>query len=306
MQPLSRERGLARSDAEPRPGTAARPAAARAPGSVHLWEIETGDGPVLATALHAGHGVRAEAARRLALGEDVRLREEDPSTERFTRLSPGGPGGPGAATRVVVRVSRFEVDLNRARNEAVYASPEAAWGLDVWGDDGPPPELLEAAPRRHDAFYDGMRRLLRALAERWGRVLVLDLHSYNHRRGGPAAPPEDPFAAPEINVGTGWIDRRRWAPVVERFLSELATRPFLGRRLDVRENVKFRGGFFPRWVAETFPETVCPLAVEVKKIYMDEWTGETYLGVVEGVRRALVGSLPGTLEALRREIRRGI
>lgn len=294
MQPWSRERGLA--EAEAGPGTA------RPPGSVHLWEIEAGHGPVVATALHAGHRVRPAAFPRLALGEDVRLREEDPSTERFTELSPGGPSGPGAATRVVVRVSRFEVDLNRAREEAVYATPEAAWGLDVWGEEGPPPELLDAALRQHDAFYAGLRRLLRAMVARWGRVLVLDLHSYNHRRGGPAAPPEDPFTAPEVNVGTGWIDRRRWAPVVERFLAELAARPFLGRRLDVRENVKFRGGFFPRWVAETFPETVCPLAVEVKKTYMDEWTGETWPAVVEGVRRALEGALPGTLEALRQDI----
>jgi N-formylglutamate amidohydrolase len=296
MQPLWYERGPLRAEA----GLRVLGAAARPVGSVHLWEIETGDGPVLATALHAGHRVRPETARRQALSEDVRLREEDPSTERFTALFPEGPSGPGT-TRVVVRVSRFEVDLNRPREEAVYAGPESAWGLDVWGDGAPPPELVESALRQHDAFYAGMRRLLRAMTERWGRVLVLDLHSYNHRRGGPAAPPEDPFTAPEINVGTGWIDRRRWAPVVEAFLAELAARPFLGRRLDVRENVKFRGGFFPRWVAETFPETACPLAVEVKKTYMDEWTGETWLAVVEGVRRALEGALPRTLQELRRE-----
>lgn len=288
MQPLSNELGLTRVGAGVRP----LPAAFRRTGSVHLWEVETGDGPVVATALHAGHRVRPEAARGLALGEDVRLREEDPSTERFTEIYPGG-------TRVVVRVSRFEVDLNRPRDGAIYAGPQSAWGLDVWGDAGPPAEVVAAALREHDAFYAGMRRLLGALEERWGPLLVLDLHSYNHRRSGPAAPPDDPFTAPEINVGTGWIDRRRWAPVVERFLAELAARSFLGRRLDVRENVRFRGGWFPRWVAETFPESACPLAIEIKKTYMDEWTGETYLAVVEAIRRALAGALPGVVKTLR-------
>jgi hypothetical protein len=44
--------------------------------------------------------------------------------------------------------------------------------------------------------------------------------------------------------------------------------------LDVRENVKFFGGQFPRWIHDNFPETVCALAIEVKKFFMNEWTGE--------------------------------
>jgi len=255
------------------------------------WEIEPGEGPVVAVALHAGHEVSPEVARRLALPDDVRLREEDPGTELFTELG---------TTRVVVRRSRFQVDLNRPREDAVYRTPEVAWGLDVWRDGGPPEPVVTRALEEYDAFYDEMEELLAAHTERFGRVAVYDLHSYNHRRAGPEAPPEDPAGAPEINVGTGALDRERWAPVVERFIAELSCCDFYDHRLDVRENVRFRGGHFPHWVARTFPRSVCPLAIEVKKTYLDEWTGELHPRVAEAIRSALAATVPGVTEVLRR------
>ena len=255
------------------------------------WEIERGEGPVLAVALHAGHEVTPEVAERLAIPEDQRLREEDPGTGRFTELG---------VTRVVVRRSRFQLDLNRPREGAVYRTPEAAWGIEVWRDGGPPEELVERSLVEYDAFYDEMEELLAGLTERWGRVAVYDLHSYNHRRSGPEAPPDDPERMPEINVGTGKIDRGRWAPVVERFIAELACCQFYDRRLEVRENVRFLGGHFPAWVARTFPRRACPLAIEVKKIYMDEWTGEIDPEVVEEIREGLKATVPGVAEVLRR------
>lgn len=254
------------------------------------WDVDPGGrAPVLATAIHAGHAVRPEVADRLALPEDVRRREEDPGTELFTDFG---------VARVIVRRSRFEVDLNRPREGAVYAGPDAAWGLDVWKDGGPPPRVVELALDLYDGFYADLEELLSGMAERWGRFAVYDVHSYNHRRGGPTAPPDDPAGAPEINVGTGGLDRRRWAPVVERFMHDLAAYPFLDRRLDVRENVRFEGGHFSRWVARRFPEHACPLAIEVKKIYMDEWTGEIRTWVAEEIRHALASTLPGLVHAL--------
>jgi N-formylglutamate deformylase len=79
---------------------------------------------------------------------------------------------------------------------------------------------------------------------------------------------------PEINLGTGTMDRRRWAPVVDRWLEVMRKSDFLGRHLDVRENVKFFGGQLPRWINDNFPDSVCALAIEVKKFFMNEWTGE--------------------------------
>lgn len=50
--------------------------------------------------------------------------------------------------------------------------------------------------------------------------------------------------------------------------------PGSGRLYDVRENVKFRGGYLARWVNGTWPYRACCLALEFRKSFMDEWTGQ--------------------------------
>jgi hypothetical protein len=101
-----------------------------------------------------------------------------------------------------------------------------------------------------------------------------------------------------VNIGTGTMDRALWAPLVERFIADLRAFDFMGRHLDVRENVKFRGGYFPRWTHETFPATGCAIAIEFKKFFMDEWTGEPDHAQVEAIRLALQSTVPGVLEEL--------
>jgi N-formylglutamate deformylase len=246
------------------------------------------ESPLIATAIHAGHAVRPEVAERLALDEDARLREEDPFTDRWTAVAP---------LRVIGTVSRFEVDLNRPREGAVYITPEQAWGLEVWTDPLPDP-VVEGSLRRYDAFYADMRRLLDEAERRFGRFVVFDLHSYNHRRDGPGASPADPAGNPEVNVGTGSMDRAQWAPVVDRFVAEMRAFDYPGRRLDVRENVKFRGGHFPAWIHQQYPTSGCAIAIELKKFFMDEWTGEPFATHLEAIERALAAAAAGVLEAL--------
>lgn len=218
--------------------------------------------PIVATAIHAGHDVRPEIADRLALDDGTRRREEDPFTDRLT--------GAGARS-VVVHRSRFEVDMNRPRETAVYTTPEAAWGLDVWSEP-----LTEGQVERslalHDDFYAAMAEQLDELA-RSGPFVVLDLHSYNHRRDGVGSPPAPTEENPEVNVGTGSLDRDRWGGLVDRFMDELAGQTVQGHRLDVRENVRFKGGHLSAWIHERYAGTGCALALEFKKVFMDEWTG---------------------------------
>jgi hypothetical protein len=128
--------------------------------------------------------------------------------------------------------------------------------------------------------------------------VVLDLHTYNHRRGGPAAAYDDPAANPEINLGTGTMSRPQWAPVVNRFLDDLRRFRYCNRSLDVRENVRFRGGHLPQWVHTEYPDTVCALAVEVKKFFMDEWTGTRDEREHSAIMNALRSTLPGLREEL--------
>jgi N-formylglutamate deformylase len=253
-----------------------------------VWTLIEGDGPLVATAIHDGHALRDELVALSALSEPDRLREEDPFTGGWTAV---------AENRIVVSKSRFEVDLNRPRERAVYRRPEDAWGLNLW--KAPlPREVIERSHSVYDAFYSEVARVLKKIERRHGRFVVFDLHSYNHRREGPSGPEADPKANPEVNIGTGAMPEGRWEGIVSRFMSDLSSYNFLGRRLDVRENVKFRGGNFPRWVHSTFPDTGCAIAVEFKKFFMDEWTGEPDSLQVKEIHKAIASTIPGILKEL--------
>jgi N-formylglutamate deformylase len=255
------------------------------------WQIEVGAGPLVAAANHDGHFVRPELVGLFALDDAARLREEDPFTAVWTQV---------ANTRIVGRRSRFEVDLNRPRDKAVYLTPADAWGLQVWTET-PPAEVIERSLAIYDAFYAAVEQLLQTAVDRYGRVVVFDLHSYNHRRLGPDGPPADVGTDPEVNLGTGTMpDRARWAPIIDRFIADLRAFDFLGRSLDVRENVKFRGGHFPRRIHEAFPGSVCVLSIELKKFFMDEWSGRPDPPIIEAIGRALQSTVHGVQEELQK------
>jgi N-formylglutamate amidohydrolase len=254
-------------------------------------EIIEGDGPIVATAIHNGHALREEVAALTALDDADRLREEDPYTGAWTSLAP---------TRLVALHSRFEIDLNRPRERSVYRGPEDAWGLGVWNRE-PADGVIRRSLVSYDAFYATVAQILSNLVERFGKFVVFDLHSYNHRRSGPSGRPADAAGNPEVNVGTGTMrDRADWASLIERFIADLSAADFLGRHLDVRENVRFRGGNLGRWAHETYPEAGCVLSIEFKKFFMDEWTGELDEAQHAAIGRALSETVPGVLEELRR------
>lgn len=252
------------------------------------WALTIGNGPVVAVALHDGHDVRAEVAPLFAVSEADRWREEDPFTAAWTTI---------ADTRMVATRSRFEFDLNRPREKAVYIKPADAWGLKVWHKK-PSRAILERSLAEYDAFYATVERVFTDIQRRWGRFVVFDLHTYNHRRFGADALSADPKYNPEINLGTGTMDRHRWQPVVNSFLGDMRNFDFLGRQLDVRENVNFSGGHFSHWVHQTFPDAACVLSIEVKKFFMDEWTNEVDIMQLDAIRHALQSTIPGILTAL--------
>ena len=151
--------------------------------------------PPVTAAIHAGHEPRPEVEDLLAIDESSRLREEDPFTDRTATC---------VDARVAEHRSRFEVDLNRGRDAAVYCSPEDAWSLDLWQG-----RLTESVLRRslviYDPFYEGLGRFLDRVAAS-GPFVVFDMHSYNHRRqgpDGPEAPPSGGSARAARGLGSG-------------------------------------------------------------------------------------------------------
>lgn len=253
------------------------------------WTQVRGEGPVIATAIHHGTGLRRETAALMQLPEAARVREEDPWTGDMIVAVP---------TRVVVQRSRFEVDLNRARREAVYRTPAQAWGLEVWRE--PPAEALVARSLAvHDRFYEAMRALLDGVVRDHGHFVLLDVHSYNHRRDGPTAAPTPPDLAPDINLGTFSMPPGRWDHVLQALEDAVRAFDFPGRRLDVRRDVAFQGkGELARFVHAAYPDTGCAIALEVRKFYMDEWTGVPFRREITALQRLFAALVPVLATAL--------
>lgn len=242
---------------------------------------------LVTTAVHAGHQLRPEIAASLLVDERARRREEDPFTDLIAE--------PSSRSRVVVHRSRFEVDLNRPRDRAVYRTPDDAWHLPLWSTGELDAALLVTSLAGYDQFYAELAERLDRLAA-GGPFVVFDVHAYNHRRGGPDAVASPAAGNPEVNVGTGSL-HPRFRPVVAAFIDALASRPGAGG-LDVRENVRFRGGELARWVHRRYPAIGCVLAVDFKKTFMDEWTGEPDLPRVAVLADALAGTAAPVLSAL--------
>ena len=243
--------------------------------------------PVVGTAVHAGHDLRPEVAHRSAVPAEVRAREEDALTDRIVA---------GIPARAVVHRSRFEVDLNRSRDDAVYREPDDAWGLDLWAEPLSP-AMIARSLRLHDAFYTELAARLDRLAARRPFVL-LDVHSYNHRRGGPGAPAAPEDENPEVNLGTRSVETGRWSAVVDTLARHLGAVDVGDHTLDVRENVRFGGAHLVQWVNERYPGRGCAVAIEFKKVFMDEWTGAVDDARLARLRDGLTAAATRVAESL--------
>ena len=246
------------------------------------WDITLSDGPVVATAIHDGHALRPSLQPLMALSPQERMREEDPLTGLLTTVGD---------VRIRVPVSRFEVDLNRPRELAVYARPEHCWGLQAWTAPLPQAEV-DRSLERWDRFYGMVAELLDRLLERWESVLLIDLHSYNHRRDGAEAGCAPQADNPDIELGLTTADPERWGDVTRRFADALRAVPIAGQAPDVRANVRFpTGGHFPEWVYARWGARVCTISPEYKKIFMDEWTGQADIAALQAMLRGLQGAV---------------
>lgn len=247
------------------------------------------DGQLVATAIHNGHDLRPEVAREMVLDERDRLREEDPFTDVI---------GSGAADQVVVHRSRFEMDLNRLLEDAVYRTPADCWDLEVWRENPLPEEIVRRSQEEYQQFYAALGERLDRVAAR-GPFVVYDVHSYNHRRGGVDAEPEPVEDNPEVNLGTGTVDRKIFQGVVDAFMTSLGEQSTDDGPIDVRENVKFEGRALAWWVHERYAGRGVCLALEFKKTFMNEWTGEPDERRIAQLRDALTATHDPVLRALR-------
>ncbi len=243
------------------------------------WTVRHGPGAVIATAIHDGHDVRPEVAQAMALDDAGRLREEDPFTGQTVVEVPA---------QIIVHRSRFEFDLNRGLDDAVYETAEQSWNLEVWHSGACDPALTKRSLAIHAEYYRALAALLDGVAARHKRFLVIDVHSYNHRRDGPDGAPMAQDKAPDINIGTFSMPREQWGFLVDPLMRAMADFDFNGRRLDVRENIAFQGkGEQTRFIHQRYPGRACAIALEFKKFFMDEWTGQPDSAELDAMRRLI-------------------
>lgn len=240
------------------------------------WEIIKRPGPVLATAIHAGHLIRDELKPYLAVNDEEQRLEEDPLTGVWA-----GVGDSVFRTYT----SRFEVDLNRRRTKAFSEDPKDTWGMQVWRQR-PPENLVEHSLAAHDSFYFLMKNWIESMLVIHEKILVLDIHSYNHRRNeGKPAPAEQ---NPDIDLGVTTADLERFGGVIEQLELGLQTKKPGGLRFDVRRNVRYPdGGHFPEWIYARYGEAVCTVTLEIKKFYMNEHSGQASLAIADELHRAI-------------------
>lgn len=241
---------------------------------------------IVATAIHNGHSMRPELLPYCLLPETERLREEDPYTGDLVGV---------CENQIQISPSRFEIDINRARDKAIYLRPEDAWGLTVW-NSSLPPSLIEKSLQRYDEIYSQLAVYFDTLLSFHKHLIVYDLHSYNHRRDG-----HDKYAPvetnPEVNIGTTNINKKVWAPVIDTLMECVANYNFEGRHLSVGENIKFKGGHFGYWLQERYADRICPIAIEFKKFFMNEWTGKVNRSQLLQLRELLISTLQPVAQA---------
>ena len=218
----------------------------------------------IGVALHAGHRVRPDVLDLMVVSEADRYREEDPYTDLFIK---------GFPVRIIALDSRFEYDLNRESERSIYSSERGIWGLDIWRSkvDG---QMREFTLQKHKEFYDLVDLVVEYLLIRYEQLLVYDMHSYCYQREKKQQWYDDP--RPEINLGTVAVNRTLFAPIIEPLIKFLGENEMDDHPVRVAENAVFPGGYLSRRLSKAQYNSVVVLALEYKKLFMDEWSGEVY------------------------------
>ncbi len=235
------------------------------------------------------------ATRRWSLGPRSERREAPPLA--FARVGGGDPRRKSDRPRRGREV-RLEVDLNRPPDIAIYQTPEQAWGLNVW-KKSLPQDIINRTMENYHAFYEAYLKAMQDIEAKYGYIVVLDIHTYNHQRDGAEMPPAPAIDNPEINIGTSNMDSTYWRDILDTFTQDLRNFNYMGRQLDVREDIRWRGGPISWFVHDNFPRTGVSINIEVKKFFMNELTGEPDWEQIKLLKQAFDSTLPNLLNAMK-------
>nr|WP_298998919.1 N-formylglutamate amidohydrolase [uncultured Allomuricauda sp.] len=228
--------------------------------------------PIVCGAVHDGHQFRSSLWENCKHTEYERWYEEDPCTKEMVQTFPIVIAG---------RDSRFEYDLNREPERAVY---DDAWGKELWTEPLSNEEK-ELSLQKHANFYKVVNALVQKLESDFKNVIVFDMHSYNWKRWDREVP--------VWNLGTSNIDQKRFGALTEVWSKKLGSIQLPNDIVNTSKiNDTFQGnGYFLKYITRNFDNTLV-LATEISKVYCDELSGIIYPEVVKSVEEQLKKLIP--------------
>jgi hypothetical protein len=223
--------------------------------------------PYVCGAVHDGHQFRKELWDKCLHTEYERWYEEDPKTKQMVQTHPIVIAG---------RDSRFEYDLNRTPESAIY---DDAWGKKLWKLPLTDSEKEKSLQKHHD-LYKIVHALIAKLEQKFGAVVVYDMHSYNWQRWNREVP--------VFNLGTSNVDQNRFGEDIELWRKALESIQLPNNiKTTAKINDVFKGnGHFLKYITQNFKNTLV-LATEVSKIYCNELEEIIFPEVVLAIEQAL-------------------
>ncbi|MDH5721575.1 MAG: flavohemoglobin expression-modulating QEGLA motif protein [Spirochaetia bacterium] len=230
--------------------------------------------PYICTAIHAGNNLREELSKISLFTPEERKKEEDLYTNELISSFP---------VTLTALDSRFEYDLNRNQKKCVY---EKAWGKKVYNRKLTKEERAVSLDK-HARFYRILNALVFAIKEKFENCLIIDIHSFNWQTRLKES-------APVFDIRTlcpKKIRRLNLLEVFEKKLKEIRL-PNIITTVD-KDTISKETGYMVSYVSENLSNTtIIPLGI--KKIYMDELTGDSYPLVIENLRNGLFHAVLAT------------
>ncbi|NER16524.1 N-formylglutamate amidohydrolase [Spongiivirga citrea] len=228
--------------------------------------------PYICGAVHDGHQFRSSLWNNCLHTEYERWYEEDPCTKQMVQSHPIVIAGLD---------SRFEYDLNRAPDSAIYTD---AWGKQLWKSPLAEDEKNRSL-QKHYNFYKVVQALVETIETKFGVALVYDMHSYNWKRWDREVP--------TWNLGTVNIDNGRFGKTTQSWSGTLGKMNLPnGIKSSSDINNTFQGnGYFLKYISQNFDNTLV-LATEIAKVYCDEEAYVIYPDVVHSVEAHLKEMIP--------------
>lgn len=227
--------------------------------------------PYVCMAIHSGHALRSDLEAKCNLTEEERSFEEASYTDEMIASMP---------IVITGRDSQYEYDLNQPIDQCIY---QEAWGKQVWKEPISA-EQRQTSYDKYKRFYRVVYVLLEALEARFQAVVVYDIHSYNYKRH-----PEE--KTPTFNIGTSQLDKKRWKNEIAHFIRNLKQMELPNIEVTAFRDKIFQGrGYLTTYVQDHFENTLI-LPTEIKKIFMEENTGEVYPLVLFELKLGLVNAI---------------